>query len=128
MQGRSIFAEGVVVIVIAVVVVVGDWGVKARKSSPNREQGTSRCVCVCVREGCVKKRFSYVGVSIRYIYIYTHVFFLFCFFVCFSSPRCAESVLGMCLDVLGCACGLLRCAWGVLGCAWGVLGVCLVCS
>ena len=34
-------------------VVVGDWGVKARKSSPNREQGTRGCACVCECERVV---------------------------------------------------------------------------
>ena len=57
-------AVGVVVVVVAVVVaavaavaVIGDSGVKARKSSPNWEQGTSRCVCdhgecTCVQLMC----------------------------------------------------------------------------
>ena len=33
----------------------------------------------------------------------------------FFSPRCTESVLGVCLGVLGVCLGVLGCAWGVLG-------------
>ena len=96
---------------------------KPRESSPNREQGTRGCVCVCVCEsarglceemvslmlGCRGK--SYFSLFLSFFFFFFFYVFLLCVYF---SRRYARSVRGVCLGVLGCAWVCL----GVLGCAW----------
>ena len=96
---------------------------KARKSSPNREQGTRQKKCVCECERVVRRDgFSYARVSWKkeLFLSLSLLFFSLCVFLASVCPKCAWGVLWVCRK---CAWVCPKCAWCVLGCAWVCLGV-----